>query len=132
MGRSRRQQPTADGRPGFARGWGMFWIGWSILLVIGAAGTFVLLLPSGMASDGCHQGSTGYLCNGGDSLFALLPAIGFAAALGCSLLSAGLLAIVRPFGRRLVPSWGLVVGMAAWLLVPIAVWELAKIGYHGP
>lgn len=96
----------------------MFWIGWSILLVGGAACTYVLLLPFGMASDGCHQGSTGYLCHGGDPLFAILPAVGFAAALGCSLLSAGLLAIVRPFGRRLAPSWGLVVGTAAWLLVP--------------
>ncbi|MEV0711171.1 hypothetical protein [Nocardia aurea] len=42
-----------------------------------------------------------------------------------------LLAIVRPFGRRLAPSWGLVVGMAAWSLVPITVWQLAEIGYHG-
>lgn len=96
--------------------------------------TYFLMLPFGMASDGCGDDDPGYLCNGGDSLFALLPPIGFVSALGSSVPAAAVLSRLRmqPDGRRLSPVWGLAVGVLMWWLVPFTVWHAAIAVYHGP
>ncbi|RDI67003.1 hypothetical protein [Nocardia pseudobrasiliensis] len=123
------QTPPPDVR----RSWLPFWITVAILFCgLGGPLTLMLVLPFGMASDNCHDGSRGYLCNGGDPLFAMLPVIGLFAALVAAPLAAWVISRIRLGGRRMSPTWGIGVGVIVWFLVPVIVWRIAESGYHGP
>lgn len=114
------EQPVCDTptRPGLSRQWAWFGGIVGVLGVVGFGLAFLLMLPLAMATDGCHDGSTDWVCKlsaRGQNFLIAIPWMCLIAGLIAAVVTAALAA-----RRRWTPLIGIPAGVAvAWALVPI-------------
>jgi hypothetical protein len=105
-------------RPRFSTHWAWFGGIVGVLGVLGSGFAFVLMLPLAMATDGCHDGSTDWVCKlsaRGQNFLIAIPWMCLLGGLVAAVVTAALVA-----RRRWTPLLGIPVGViVAWALIPV-------------
>jgi len=105
-------------RPGLSTHWAWFAGIVGGLGVVGCGFAFLLMLPLAMATDGCHDGSTDWVCRlsaRGQNFLIAIPWLCLMAGVVAAVVTAALAA-----RRRWSPLIGIPVGLVvAWTMIPI-------------
>jgi len=105
-------------RPDLSGHWAWFGGIVGVLGVLGSGFAFLLMIPLAMATDGCHDGSTDWVCRlsaRGQNFLIAIPWMCLLGGLVAAVVTAALVA-----RRRWTPLLGIPAGVAvAWALIPV-------------